>query len=102
MHLLSTPKDWFLSRLLPEDLPVANKPGTLPGVRNDAGIIQVKGHPFVIAMMASHLRDERQGEAAIARIAQRAAACFEVAGAASPGGPRPWRASDTLTHLRRC
>jgi beta-lactamase class A len=86
MRLLSIPKEGYLTRLLPEGLPVANKPGTLPGVRNDAGIIQVKGHPFVIAVMASHLRDERQGEAAIARIAQRAAACFEMAGAASPEG----------------
>lgn len=86
MRLLLTPKDGFITRMLPEDLPVANKPGTLPGVRNDAGIIQVKGHPFVIAIMASHLRDERQGEAAIARIAKRVSACFEVAGAASPEG----------------
>ncbi len=86
MRLLSTPKDGYLTRLLPEGLPVANKPGTLPGVRNDAGIVLVKGHPFVIAVMASHLRDERQGEQVIARIAQRAAACFEMAGAASPEG----------------
>jgi beta-lactamase class A len=86
MHLLKTPKDGFLTRLLPDELPVANKPGTLPGVRNDVGIIFVKGSPFVIAVMTSHLRDERQGEAAIARIALRAAAWFEVAGAASPEG----------------
>ena len=86
IRLLSTPKDGFLTRLLPEGLTVANKPGTLPGVRNDAGIILVKGQPFVIAVMASHLRDERQGEAAIARIAQRVSAYFEMAGATSPEG----------------
>lgn len=86
MRILLTPKDGFLARLLPEALPVASKPGTLPGVRNDGGIVQVKGRPFVIAVLASHLRDERQGEAAIARIALRAAACFEVAGAAGPEG----------------
>jgi beta-lactamase class A len=86
LGLLKTPKDGFLTRLLPEDLPVANKPGALPGVRNDVGIVFVKNRPFVIAVMGSHLRDERQGEAAIARVAQRAAACLEVAGAASPEG----------------
>lgn len=86
MRLLLTPKDGFLTRLLPESLPVANKPGTLPGVRSDVGIVFVKGRPFVIAVMASHLRDERQGEAAIARIALRAAALFEVLGEASPEG----------------
>jgi len=86
MGLLLTTKDGFLTRLLPESLPVANKPGTLPGVRNEVGIVFVKGRPFVMAVMASHLRDERQGEAAIARIAQRAAALFELLGAASPEG----------------
>lgn len=86
MRLLRTPKDGFLTRLLPEDLPVANKPGVLPGVRNDVGIVFLKDHPFVIAVMCSHLREERQGEAAIARIARRAAACFEMDAATSPEG----------------
>jgi beta-lactamase class A len=86
LRLLCTPKDGFLTRLLPEELVVANKPGTLPGVRNDVGIVFVQGRPFVLAIMGSHLRDERQAEEAIARIARRAAASFEVAGAASPEG----------------
>lgn len=86
LRLLRTPKDGFLTRLLPEDLPVANKPGTLPGIRNDAGIVFVKGAPFVVVVMTSHLRDEREGEEVIARIALRAAASLEVAGAASPEG----------------
>jgi beta-lactamase class A len=86
MGLLRTPKDGFLTRLLPEELVVANKPGVLPGVRNDVGVVFLKDRPFVIAVMCSHLRDERQGEAAIARIAQRAAACFEMAAATSPEG----------------
>ena len=86
LRLLVTPKDGFLTRLLPEDLVVANKPGTLVGVRNDVGIIFVKGRPFVLAIMSSHLRDERQAEDAIARMARRAAACFEMAGATSPEG----------------
>ncbi|WP_243302221.1 serine hydrolase [Geothrix oryzisoli] len=86
MRLLRTPKDGFLTRLLPEALPVANKPGVLPGVRNDVGLVLLKDRPFLIAVMTSHLRDERQGEAAIARIALRAAACFEMDAATSPEG----------------
>ncbi len=86
LRLLVTPKDGFLTRLLPEDLEVANKPGTLAGVRNDVGILFVKGRPFVLAIMCSHLRDERQAEAAIARMARRAAACFELAAATSHEG----------------
>ena len=86
LGLLRTPKDSYLTRLLPEDLAVANKPGSLPGVRNDVGLVLLKGRPFVIAVMVSHLRDERRGEAAIARIALRAAAALDVAAAVSPEG----------------
>jgi len=86
MGLLETPKDGYLTRLLPEDLPVASKPGSLSGVRNDVGLVLLKDRPFVIAVMTSHLRDERQGEAVIARIALRAAQALDVAGSASPEG----------------
>lgn len=86
MRLLKTPKDGYLTRLLPDDLPVANKPGSLQGVRNDVGIVFVKGRPLVIAVMTSHLRDDREGEAVIARIAQKAAAWLELAGASSAEG----------------
>ena len=86
LALLKVPKEGFLGRLLPEETPLANKPGVLPGVRADAGILWVQGRPLVVAVMASHLRDERQGEEAIARIAQRAAACLDLMLAAGPEG----------------
>ncbi len=86
LGLLRTPKEGYLTRLLPEALSVANKPGSLPGVRNDVGILTLRGQSFVIAIMTSHLRDERQGEAVLARIALRAATCFDAAGASSPEG----------------
>jgi beta-lactamase class A len=92
MRLLSIPKESYLSRLLPDGLVVADKTGSLQGVRNDVGIVFVKGHPFVIAVMASHLRDDREGEAVIASIARSAAAWMELAGATSPEG----RVSGTL------
>jgi hypothetical protein len=50
------------------------------------GLVLLKGRPFVIAVMASHLRDERQGEAAIARIAQRVTELLDLAAASSPEG----------------
>src|SRR3954452_2092925 len=37
--VLSTPKDSWIPRELPDDLKIANKPGSLEGVRNDSGII---------------------------------------------------------------
>lgn len=86
LALLKVPKEGFLGRLLPEDTPLASKPGVLPGVRADAGILWVQGRPLVVAVMASHLRDERQGEEAIARIAQRAAACLDLVLAAGAEG----------------
>jgi len=92
MRLLTTSKDGYLTRLLPDDLTVANKPGSLQGVRNDVGIVFVKGRPFVIAVMCSHLRDDREGEAVIGRIGRRVAAWFELAAASTPEG----RVSGTL------
>jgi len=86
LRLLETPKAGCLTRLLPEELPVASKPGSLGGVRNEVGLVLLKGRPFVIAVMASHLRDERQGEAAIARIAQRVTELLDLAAASSPEG----------------
>jgi beta-lactamase class A len=86
MRILATPKESYLARLLPEDLAVASKTGSLQGVRNEVGIVFVKDRPFVVAVMTSHLRDEREGEAVIGRIARKAAACFELAGASTPEG----------------
>ncbi|BDU72844.1 serine hydrolase [Mesoterricola silvestris] len=86
MKLLAIPKDSYLARLLPDGLAVADKTGSLPGVRNDVGIVFVKNRPFVVAVMASHLRDDREGEAVIGRIARSAAAWMELAGAASAEG----------------
>ena len=65
---------------------MVNKPGSLPGVRHDAGLLTLRGHTFAVVVMTSHLRDEREGEAVIARIALRAATCLDVLGASSPEG----------------
>jgi beta-lactamase class A len=47
--MLSMQKSGYIARLLPADLVVANKPGNLDGVRNDAAIVFVPGRPFAIA-----------------------------------------------------
>jgi beta-lactamase class A len=66
--VLSTNKQSFLPRELPPDLKVANKPGELEAVRNDSGIVFVEGRPYVICVMTSFLRNEREGEEAITRV----------------------------------
>jgi len=66
--VLSTNKQSMIPRDLPPDLKIANKPGELEAVRNDSGIVFVEGRPYVICVMTSFLRDEREGEQAISSI----------------------------------
>jgi beta-lactamase class A len=66
--VLSTNKDSWIPRDLPADLKIANKPGALEAVRNDSGIVFVEGRPYVICVMTSFLRNERDGEEAISQV----------------------------------
>ncbi len=86
LQLLSIHKESFIPRDLPEDLRVGNKPGELEGVRNDSGIVFTGKRPFVISVMTSYLRRERDGEEAITRIATAAYRMFDRLSRASPYG----------------
>jgi beta-lactamase class A len=66
--VLSTNKASWIPRDLPADVRVADKPGALEAVRNDSGIVFVDGRPYVICVMTSFLRNEREGEEAISKI----------------------------------
>jgi beta-lactamase class A len=83
---LSIHKESDLPRLLPEDVRVANKPGSLEAVRNDSGIIYATGRPFAISVMTTLAGDERAAEQAIAEVGQAAFECFDRIGRASPYG----------------
>jgi beta-lactamase class A len=76
--LLSTTKDSWMPRLIPEGVKIANKPGSLAGVRNDAGVILVPNRPFVIAIMTTYDRDEHQAEEIISRISLAAFHMFDT------------------------
>lgn len=84
--MLSTHKDSFLPRLLPDNLRVANKPGELEGVRNDSGIVFVPNRPYIICVMTTYLRNEHEGEAAIANVSEAAYQMFDRMGRASEYG----------------
>ena len=84
--MLGTHKDSYIPRLLPPDLTIADKPGDLDAVRNDAGIVFVPGRPFAIAVMTTFGRDERESERSIARIARAAWVYFDLVGKSSPLG----------------
>jgi beta-lactamase class A len=85
-RVLSTHKDSWIPRSLPDDLKIANKPGALEGVRNDSGIVFAQNRPFVLCVMTTYLRRERDGEDAISKIAQSAWQMFDRIGRASDLG----------------
>jgi len=84
--VLSTHKSSWIPRDLPEDLKIANKPGELEGVRNDIGLIFVEKRPYIVSVMSSYLRNERDGEEAIARISGIAYRTFDRLARASDYG----------------
>jgi beta-lactamase class A len=84
--MLSTHKGSFIPRDLPEGLKIANKPGELEGVRNDSGVVFVEGHPYVICVMTTYLRREREGEDAISKISAAAYRLFDRLARASEYG----------------
>ena len=75
--ILSTHKDGFLTRNLPDSLQIANKPGELEAVRNDSGIVFLQNRPYIICVMTTYLSRERDGEEAIAKISAAAFAMFD-------------------------
>lgn len=84
--VLSTHKDSWIPRDLPESLKVANKPGSLEGVRNDSGVIFVEGRPYVLCVMTTYLHRERDGEEAISKISLAAWQMFDRLARASEYG----------------
>jgi beta-lactamase class A len=86
LAVLATPKDSWLPRELPPDLRIANKPGSLEGVRNDSGIVFVHNRPYVICVMTTFLASERAGEAAISRISAQTYSVFDRLARASEYG----------------
>jgi beta-lactamase class A len=84
--VLSTHKDSWIPRDLPEGVKIANKPGSLEGVRNDSGIVFVENRPYVISVMTTYLRNEREGEEAISEISLAAYRMFDRLARASEYG----------------
>ena len=85
-NLLSVHKESYIPRNLPEDVRVANKPGELEGVRNDSGIVFTGKRPYVISVMTTYLRRERDGGEAITKISDAAYQMFDRLSRASELG----------------
>jgi len=84
--MLSTKKESFIPRELPDDIQIANKPGELEGVRNDSGVVFARNRPYIICVMTTYLRNERAGEEAISKISGSAYRMFDRMGRASKYG----------------
>ena len=85
-RLLSTKKNSWIPRELPEDLKVADKEGELEGVRNDSGIVFLENRPYILSVMTTYLRRERDGEEAISKISVDAYRMFDRLARASEYG----------------
>jgi beta-lactamase class A len=79
-------KDSWIPRGLPEDLKIADKSGELEGVRNDSGVIFVDKRPYILCVMTTYLRNERDGEEAIRNISLAAWRMFDRIARASEYG----------------
>src|SRR5207302_5054013 len=85
-QLKTLKKDSYLSYELPASVELADKPGTLDGVRNDSGIVFAQNRPFAISAMTAYDRDEKAAESAISEVALEAYRYFEMRGKTSEYG----------------
>jgi beta-lactamase class A len=86
LKMLSTHKESSMLQGLPDDAVAANKPGELEAVRNDSGIVLVKNRPYVLCVMTAYLKDEKDGSAAIRKIAASTYSYFDRVSRASEYG----------------
>jgi beta-lactamase class A len=86
IKMLSTHKESSLLQGLPDDVAAASKPGELEAVRNDSGIVLLKGRPYILCVMTTYLKDERDGAAAIRKISALTYSYFDRLARASEYG----------------
>jgi beta-lactamase class A len=86
IKILSTHKESSLLQGLPDDAVAASKPGELEAVRNDSGIIFVKNRPYILCVMTTYLKDEKEGAAAIRKITALTYSYFDRLSRASEYG----------------
>jgi beta-lactamase class A len=86
IKMLSTPKKSSMLDGLPDEAVAANKPGELEAVRNDSGIVLVKNRPYILCVMTTYLKDEKDGAAAIRKITALTYSYFDRVARASDYG----------------
>lgn len=59
LRILRKPKHGFIAPALPEDFELANKPGAIGRVRNDAGIVYLPRRPYALCVMTARGPEDR-------------------------------------------
>jgi beta-lactamase class A len=77
LEILKYPKETPLRRGLPENVALANKPGSIPGVHCDSGIVLLTGRPYVISVMTTYAKDSDASGRAISDVSRRVFDYFE-------------------------
>ena len=70
IEILTKDKTTPMRRGIPAGIAVANKPGSLGGVAVDAGIVFLKGRPYIFSAMVTYLEHEESGDAAVTAASQ--------------------------------
>ena len=70
--LLKLPKESEFHKALPEDVSIADKPGSLEGVRCDTGLIDLPGHPFIMSVTTTYDARDDAGSQAVQEVARLA------------------------------
>jgi beta-lactamase class A len=70
LDVAATPKSAPFRRPLPAGVRVADKPGSLEGVRAAAAIVELKRRPYVVAIATTYLKRDDDGEDAIAELSR--------------------------------
>lgn len=86
LRILKLPKADHFPKGLPKGITIANKPGSLEGVRTDSAIIYAPGRPVILSVMTAYLSDDEAGEVALAKSAAAVYDCFRIMGSASTYG----------------
>jgi beta-lactamase class A len=70
LDVAATPKSAPFRRFLPERVRVADKPGSLEGVRAAAALVELKQRPYAVAIATTYLKRDDDGEDTIAEISR--------------------------------
>ncbi len=54
LRILAKPKSGYLNQALPEDLPVAHKPGSVDAAACDIGLVHLPRRPYIVAAMTKY------------------------------------------------